>query len=113
MSTITVIFDVHALVNVDVSGLYGIRFRIGPFEGPINIKTPALPEASYLPQMLSIRIQRECRCSEFPGGFADHVLDSLAIRLVFDISRAGDFHTDSIVGGFADDGSDFFAAFGD
>ena len=30
-------------VLVNVGGLYRIRFRTGPFEGPIIVKPPALP----------------------------------------------------------------------
>jgi hypothetical protein len=40
-----VIVDANVLVNVD--GLYGIRFRIGPFEEAMNITSPALPVDTY------------------------------------------------------------------
>jgi hypothetical protein len=47
MSTIAVTVGVNVLVNVDASGLHRIRFRIGPFEGSINIKPSALPVNTY------------------------------------------------------------------
>ncbi len=39
------VVDVHVLVNVD--GLWRIRLRSGPFEGPAAAKPPALPEETY------------------------------------------------------------------
>jgi len=39
--------DVHVLVDVAVDGLWRIRLRSSPFEGPATAKSPAVPEDTY------------------------------------------------------------------
>jgi hypothetical protein len=46
-SAIAVIVIVVADVLVLVNGIYKIRLRIGPFEGPAIVKSSALPEDPY------------------------------------------------------------------